>query len=58
MGDPINLRLARKQRKRNERERLAEENRIKFGRTKGEKQKMAAENNRQKEHLDGHKRGE
>lgn len=37
-GDVINLRQFRKQKARTEKDRLAEQNRISFGRTKAEKQ--------------------
>lgn len=36
-GDVVNLRQVRKQKARSEKERLAEQNRIAFGRTKAEK---------------------
>jgi hypothetical protein len=43
MGDIINLRHARKQRDRAKREAAAEENRVRFGRSKSDKIKQSAE---------------
>jgi hypothetical protein len=56
MAEMINLRTARKNQKRIEAEKLGEENRIKFGRTKIEKKITAAENVRAERLLEGHKR--
>jgi len=58
MGELINLRQVRKARARTERDAAAEANRLKFGRTKGEKLKDAAEKARAANHVDGHKREE
>jgi hypothetical protein len=43
MGEIINLRQARKQRDRAKREAAAEENRVRFGRSKSDKIKQSAE---------------
>ena len=43
MGDIINLRHARRQRDRAKREAAAEENRVRFGRSKSDKIKQSAE---------------
>jgi hypothetical protein len=56
MAEMINLRTARKNQKRIEAEKLADENRIKFGRTKIEKKITAVENVRAERLLEGHKR--
>jgi len=56
MTEIINLRSARKAKARTEKEAAAEANRIKFGRTKAEKQKYAAEKSLADKKLDSHKR--
>lgn len=56
MADIINLRMARKARKRGEDARVAEENRARFGRTTGEKLKQVRELSRMASELDGAKR--
>ena len=58
MGQVVNLRTVRKQKARAEKEMTAEANRLKFGRTKGEKRKDATEKSRSEKHIDGHKREE
>lgn len=58
MADIINLRTARKQKARAEKEVQASQNRVIFGRTKAEKQKAAAEQRLAEKHIDGHKRDE
>ncbi len=58
MADIINLRTVRKQKARADKENTAEANRLKFGRTKGEKLKQAAEKALTEKHVDGHKRDE
>ncbi|KTD70754.1 MULTISPECIES: DUF4169 family protein [Legionella] len=55
MVDIINLNKKRKAKTRLEKEKKASENRIKFGRTKKEKQIAKKENERDERHLDGHK---
>lgn len=55
MVDIINLNKKRKAKARLENEKKASENRIKFGRTKKEKQIEKQDNDRQERHLDGHK---
>ncbi|KTD56248.1 hypothetical protein Lsai_1965 [Legionella sainthelensi] len=51
----INLNKKRKTKNRLEKEKKASENRIKFGRTKKEKQLEKQENERSERFLDGHK---
>lgn len=55
MVDVINLNKKRKAKIRLEKEKKASENRIKFGRTKKEKQIAKQDNERSERHLDGHK---
>lgn len=49
----INLRKARKAKVRSGKERVAEENRVRFGRTKGQKQAEAGDKDRARRELDG-----
>ena len=56
MGDIVNLRTARKRRDRDEKTRLADENRVRHGRTKGEKQRDQAEAGRLGAHVEAHRR--
>ncbi len=56
MGEVVNLREARKRRKRAEKDQAAAENRAKFGRTKGQKQKDAADAEKSVRDLEGHRR--
>lgn len=56
MAEIVNLRQARKRKARDGKDRDAEANRLKFGRTKGEKAKSALETERATRTLDGHKR--
>jgi hypothetical protein len=56
MAEIINLRQARKQKARAEKEVRANENRIAFGRTKAEKNLSQAEQDLAKSRLDSHKR--
>jgi hypothetical protein len=56
MADVVNLKNARKQKARNEREVQAASNRKKFGRTKVEKQLTKLELEREARLLDSHKR--
>jgi hypothetical protein len=56
MAEIINLRQARKQKARAEKEARANENRIAFGRTKAEKNLSQAEQDLAKSRLDSHKR--
>ena len=56
MADVVNLRLARKRKVRQERERRADENRARYGRTAAERQRDADEESRLKRHLDRHRR--
>lgn len=55
MTDPINLRQFRKQKQRQDKEKSAEQNRAKFGRTKDEKKRDNLTAEKTKNHLDGHK---
>lgn len=55
MAEIINLNKRRKTKIRMEKEKKASENRIKYGRTKQEKQIDRQENERSERHLDGHK---
>jgi hypothetical protein len=52
MSEIVNLRQVRKKKLRAEKERQAEENRAKFGRTKAEKQRTAAEGDHDRHQLD------
>ncbi len=52
----FNLRKARKARDRTEKEKRAEENRIKFGRTKAERERLASEQELIGRRLEAHKR--
>ena len=56
MGTVINLRQARKNKARTEKEQRAEANRARFGLTKAEKTKLKFEAEKLKRHLDGHKK--
>jgi len=52
---PINLNRFRKKNQRVAKEKQAEENRVRFGRTKAEKKIAEKLRNSQDNHLDGHK---
>ena len=56
MADIVNLRQSRKSKTREERERNADENRAKYGRTGAERRREASEQTRLERHLDGHRR--
>jgi len=56
MAEIVNLRNARKQKARAEREVQAEQNRALFGRTKAERLKQSAEKSLADRKIDGHKR--
>ncbi|UWR17002.1 DUF4169 family protein [Sulfitobacter sp. M368] len=56
MNTPINLNKARKSRARAEKKARAEENSVKFGRTKAEKDVQKAQADKTVRFLDGHKR--
>lgn len=56
MAEPVNLNKARKAKARDAAKATAAENRVRYGRTKAEKAKTAAEANRSAERLDGAKR--
>ncbi|MBL7480625.1 DUF4169 family protein [Legionella bononiensis] len=55
MADVINLNKKRKAKIKLEKEKMSSENRIKFGRTKQEKQIEQQDYERNQRHLDGHK---
>ena len=56
MAEIVNLRQARKQKARAEKEARADENRIAFGRTKAEKNLRQAEQELARSRLDAHRR--
>ena len=56
MAEIVNLRQARKNRLRAEKERAADTNRAKFGRTKAEREMSEKQAGRDAKHLDLHKR--
>lgn len=56
MGEVINLRRARKQKQRLDDERRAQENRVAFGRTKGERAAEAQKEAQRIAALDAHRR--
>lgn len=58
MGDVVNLNRARKTRAREQAQAEAAENRIRFGRTKAEREAQAAQERLMAQHLDGHARTE
>lgn len=58
MGEVVNLRMARKQKARAERERTASENRALHGRTKGEREAERLQADQASRRLDGHRRVE
>lgn len=58
MSEILSLSRLRKVRARASQEAQAAENRAKFGRTKAEKQRIAAEQARAREQVDAHKRKE
>lgn len=53
MGDIINLRQARKAKARADKDRLAQSNRAKFGRTKAERQAQSLEEERKNRQIEG-----
>ncbi|UYO00264.1 MAG: DUF4169 family protein [Devosia sp.] len=58
MAQILSLSKARKAKARSEKEAAAEANRLKFGRSKGEKLKQSAEKAHAEKQIDGHKRDE
>ena len=58
MAEIINLRSVRKQKTRASKDDQAAQNRVLFGRTKGEKLQQAAEKALAEKKIDGHKRDE
>lgn len=55
-GKPVNLNRVRKDKARAEKRARADENAVKFGRTKAEKARDGAAADKAGKHLDGHKR--
>lgn len=58
MADIINLRNARKQKTRVEKDAQAAQNRVLFGRTKAERLKQEAEKTLADRRIDGHRKGQ
>ncbi|MDN2566160.1 DUF4169 family protein [Aquibium sp. A9E412] len=56
MAEIVNLRQARKRRARDDKARKAAENRAAHGRSRAERERLAAETERQARHLAGHRR--
>lgn len=56
MTTPVNLNKVRKEQARAEKRARADQNAIRFGRTKAEKQAVKRAQDKAKSHLDGHKR--
>jgi hypothetical protein len=56
MGEVVNLRRARKDRARREKEAQAQENRVTFGRSKAERELTAAQKRLETQSLDAHRR--
>lgn len=56
MSEIVNLKRHRKRLARAEEEQMAAENRRRFGRTKAEREREEAEDDRAQRHIDGHKR--
>ncbi|MGX9350364.1 DUF4169 family protein [Shimia sp. W99] len=56
MSEPVNLNRFRKQKARADKKARADENAVKFGRTKSEKQRDKAEADKATRHIDSHKR--
>ncbi|MEZ5891988.1 MAG: DUF4169 family protein [Parvularculaceae bacterium] len=58
MSDVVNLNKFRKKKARGDKDKRAEENRARHGRTKAEKEREASDKDRARRLLDGHKREE
>ncbi|MDV4144458.1 MULTISPECIES: DUF4169 family protein [Shimia] len=58
MADPVNLNRFRKEKARAAKKARAQENSVKFGRTKAERARDESEAAKAKAHLDGNKRDE
>ena len=58
MSKPVNLNRFRKDKARADKKARADENSVKFGRTKADKSRDKAENDRTTRRLDGHKADE
>lgn len=56
MAEPVNLNRFRKQKARAEKKARADENAVKFGRSKPEKQRDKTQAEKAARHIDGHKR--
>ena len=58
MAEPVNLNRFRKDKARAEKKARADENAVKFGRTRAEKDREAARAEKARRELDGHRRDE
>jgi len=58
LSEIVSLSRFRKKKARAEKEKRAQENRVKFGRAKAEKKKTGAERSKLKRHVDQHRREE
>jgi hypothetical protein len=58
MGDIVNLRLARKQKARRDKDQLAQQKRILHGRTKAERERQDLETVRFHNHVEAHRRSQ
>lgn len=56
MAEIVNLRMTRKRKARDEKERIAEQNRLLHGRSKAEKLRIEAEADKSSAFLEGHRR--
>ncbi|WP_372885676.1 DUF4169 family protein [Shimia sp.] len=56
MAEPVNLNRFRKQKARAEKQARADQNAVKFGRSKAEKTRDRAQADKAARHLDGHRR--
>ena len=56
MPEPVNLNRFKKQKARAEKQARADQNAVKFGRSKAEKDREKSQAEKAKHHIDGHKR--
>jgi hypothetical protein len=56
MGDIVNLRQHRKRKARSRKDQAAAENRARFGKTKGDRERDATSKAKERRDLDGHRR--
>lgn len=54
-ADIVNLRKARKAKRRTDKEATADANRVRFGRSAAERKKTDADQERERSHIDGHR---